>query len=380
MGRYRSCLLTGTIGWISALSASAFVPRPTTSSAPCGGEKIPCRFSLSGGENTFVCAPQHKRNPSVLFYKNVTRWQQLDAPSTTGSRLPSVTTASMESNRRNEIKKELAKAAITNFDAKGKPNYAEDLMKELETMRPWERTASHPELNARWSFVFTGVPTIGMKLITLLSRISVGFPVVDFHNVFLEVMDGQSHVRATVVWKAFGIPMELNVHTALEPDPTDESGNVMLETFQSLTLMGVPLPTPDSWARTRTLDISYLDSDMMIARTAGGEPHLLLRNSRCTTADDECDIDQELTDFFDEARELYGDRIARCLVDRDFGESEAAEVCASTAMAEGGEEGNDCTECPEHQDRRDPLTTFLSLDPRSLFGAPPPAGKGPKYM
>lgn len=361
MGRYRSCLLTGAMGWLSVLSASAFVPLPTISS---GGEKI--------------FAPHHKRHQAVLFYKNETRWQQLDAPFT--SRLPPVATASiMESNRRNEIKKELAKVAITNFDAKGKPNYTEDLMKELETMRPWERTASHPELNARWSFVFTGVPTIGMKLITLLSRISVGFPVVvDFHDVFLEVMDGQSHVRATVSWKVFGIPMELNVHTALEPDPADELGNVMLETFQSLKLMGILLPTPDSWARTRTLDISYLDSDMMIARTAGGEPHLLLRNSRCTTADDECDIDQELTDFFDEARELYGDRIARCLVDRDFGESEAAEVCASTAMSEEGEEEIDCTECPDHQDRRDPLTTFLSLDPKSLFGGAPPAGKGPK--
>ena len=360
MGRYRSCLLTGAMGWLSVLSASAFVPLPTISS---GGEKI--------------FAPHHKRYQAVLFYKNETRWQQLDAPFT--SRLPSVATASiMESNRRNEIKKELAKVAITNFDAKGKPNYAEDLMKELETMRPWERTASHPELNARWSFVFTGVPTIGMKLITLLSRISVFLEVIDFHDVFLEVMDGQSHVRATVSWKAFGIPMELNVHTALEPDPADELGNVMLETFQSLKLMGIPLPTPDSWARTRTLDISYLDSDMMIARTAGGEPHLLLRNSRCTTADDECDIDQELTDFFDEARELYGDRIARCLVDRDFGESEAAEVCASTAMSEDGEKENDCTECPDHQDLRDPLTTFLSLDPKSLFGGAPPAGKGPK--
>ena len=361
---YLILLLTGVVGRpLALLSASAFVSLPTKilSGSSCfsnnadvnGNQKIFCR--------------QHHRKQSILMYKNESRWAQLEYAAEFVELDNGV---SKLAARRSEIKKELAKAAITNFDAQGKPNYAEDLMKELETMRPWERTASHPELNARWSFVFTGVPTIGMRLITLLSRISVGFPVVDFHDVFLEVMDEQSHVRATVSWKAFGIPMELNVHTALDPDPTDKSGNVMLETFQSLTLMGVPLPTPQSWAKTRTLDISYLDSDMMIARTAGGEPHLLLRNSRCTTADDECDVDQELTEFFDEAREMYGDRIARCLVDRDFGESEA-EVCASSAEADAEEGGGECSECPEHQDRRDPLTNILTLDPKSLFGALP---------
>ena len=366
MKRYLPLLLMGTIGCpLSLLSASAFVPFPTKIlSGSC--------FSSADVEKIFCRRHHRAQHKSVLMYKNESRWDQLERSTELVNFEDSALTPT--TTRRNEIKKELAKAAITNFDAQGKPNYAEDLMKELETMRPWERTASHPELNARWSFVFTGVPTIGMRLITLLSRISVGFPVVDFHDVFLEVMDEKSHVRATVSWKAFGIPMELNVHTALEPDPTDESGNVMLETFQSLTLMGVPLPTPQSWAKTRTLDISYLDSDMMIARTAGGEPHLLLRNSRCTTADDECDVDQELTEFFDEAREMYGDRIARCLVDRDFGESEA-EVCASSTKAD--KEGNECSECPDHQDRRDPLTNFLTLDPKTLFGAPP-AGKGPK--
>jgi hypothetical protein len=372
MTLYLVSLLMGTIGCPLALGVSAFVSLPPQKSP----EKIFCRR-------------HQNRHPTILLYKNESRWEHssielelLDkatSMSDVDATDDSISTILVDvSTRRNEIKKELAKAAITNFDTQGKSNYAEDLMKDLEKLRPWERTASRPELNARWSFVFTGVPTIGMRLITLLSRISVGFPVVDFHDVFLEVMDDQSHVRATVSWKVFGIPMELNVHTALEPDPTFESGNVMLETFQSLTLMGVPLPTPQSWAKTRTLDISYLDSDMMVARTAGGEPHLLLRNSRCTTADDECDVDQELTDFFDEAREMYGERIARCLVDRDFGESEA-DVCASSARAtnsvHNATEGD--SECPGHQGRRDPVTTFLTLDPKSLFGAPL-GGKGPK--
>lgn len=77
----------------------------------------------------------------------------------------------------------------------------------------------------------------------------------------------------------------------------------------------------------------------MIARTAGGEPHLMLRNTPlCYSPEDamtykeedagvmdesvqECSIDGEdgFTEFFSEAIELYGERITRCLVDRDFG-------------------------------------------------------------
>ena len=127
MGRYLSCLLAGAIGCPLALGASAFVPLPPMTSAP--------RFSLSRDEKKL--SPHHKKqeHQSVLFYKNENRWQQLNVP----FRSPSATAATIVSKRRSEIKKELAKAAITNFD-QGKPlGYAEDLMKELETMRPWER-------------------------------------------------------------------------------------------------------------------------------------------------------------------------------------------------------------------------------------------------
>lgn len=81
----------------------------------------------------------------------------------------------------------------------------------------------------------------------------------------------------------------------------------------------------------------------MVARTSGGEPHLLLRNSPlCYTPEDmmfrindddditmkeeieECDLDggDKWTEFFSEAIEIYGERITRCLVDRDFGREE----------------------------------------------------------
>jgi len=145
---------------------------------------------------------------------------------------------------RTNLKKRLAICSIENFDydnynrGEEKAGVAEDIMKDLEPIRPWDRPASDPGLNARFSFVFTGVPTIGMKLITLLSRISVGFPVVDFRDVFLEVSEHNTKAKAIVTAKIFGQDMELNVLTDLEVDETCEKGTMMFETFDKITIQG----------------------------------------------------------------------------------------------------------------------------------------------
>lgn len=157
-----------------------------------------------------------------------------------------------------------------------------------------------------------------MRLITLLSRISVGVPTIDFQDVFLEVSKQQTQVKAVVAVKFFGVPVELNVYTKLEPHPTDTKGTLGIETFQKLVLAGVEIPTPEQWKSSRDLEISYLDKDIMIARTSGGEPHLLLRHSPCSTDDEACDIDHEVTAYFDEARGKYGSSISRSLVDRAY--------------------------------------------------------------
>lgn len=113
------------------------------------------------------------------------------------------------------------------------------------------------------------------------------------------------------------------------------------------------MPTPKKWHTTRTLEITYMDNDIMVARTSGGEPHLLLRNSpMCYSSenlmeqedqqtqedasivaidnddgdeeDDVCDVTEnhKWTEFFSEAIEMYGERITRCLVDREFGKNQ----------------------------------------------------------
>ena len=202
---------------------------------------------------------------------------------------------------------------------------AEDIMRQLEDYCPVARPVHEPDLlNARWSFVFTGVPTIGMKLITLLSRLSSALRPIEFQNVYLDVYNQQSRVKAVVRFAVLGVPMELNVHTALAPRQDDPTH--LWETFQSIALNGVTIPTPSSWQRSRDLEIRYIDQDFMIARTAGGEPHLLLRHSPCgtdnTDASEECDIDADLTDYFAAAQSKYGGRgLARSLVDRAYAET-----------------------------------------------------------
>ncbi|KAL9187485.1 hypothetical protein ACHAXT_001588 [Thalassiosira profunda] len=274
--------------------------------------------------------------------------------------------AAAAETERARLKRELARVSITGYcsdadvsecDAEeGKtPRTAEDIMKELERMDPLPiiSPATHHSLNADWAFVFTGVPTIGMRLITLLSRMSVLFPfeILDFRDVALCVTDGQSRAKAVVDVKVCGVcELLLEVCTSLRrPTAEDlegeykdfkgEQGTLLLEHFQGITLNGVEIPTPESWRTTRTLDITYMDKDIMVARTGGGEPHLLLRNSPlCYTseemvahgddaamADDVelCDLDGPAwTEFFGDALEMYGDRITRCLVDRDFGREE----------------------------------------------------------
>lgn len=269
----------------------------------------------------------------------------------------------MLEEKRNNLKKQLVQRAITNFISEDTQprglcdDTAESIMKELEQLHPLPivHPASHYSLNANWSFVFTGVPTIGMKLITLLSRISLALPfeILDFKDVSLRVTDRQTKAQAIVSVRVCGaFDWELQVCTSLRrPKAQDfegaykefrgEEGTLLLEHFQGVWLNGAKLPTPQQWHTTRTLEITYMDKDILIARTNSGEPHVLLRNSpMCYTVEEmmefeddeieddveECSVDDDgnnrWTQFFAEAAEIYGERLGRCLVDREFGKEE----------------------------------------------------------
>ena len=331
-------------------------PPPRASSQMIGRRT---RSALSVSRST---PPPSSSSSTSLFFRNETTSSTASAltETTIPFKLPSPFFFTKE-QRRQKLKTQLAVAAIEEYDMEAfnangassdsssndRPT-AEDLMRELEQVRPWKNPARSDQLNARWSFVFTGVPTIGMRLITLLSRIAVACSssLLQFDKVYLEVSHQQSQVKAIVsvhVWNQPD-PLELHVYTRLEPNITADSstaeessssGTVLIETFDRVELLGYEIPTPASWKQSRRLEITYLDEDMMIARTGeGGEPHLLLRHSSCSTdvvvlpieqedQEEECNLDDEdhLTPFYETALEKYGPYLSRSLVDRAFSSS-----------------------------------------------------------
>lgn len=335
---------------------------------------IPCRStvrktpgSLMAGASSLLLNETAMFTSPLLVWNETLAVEEIDVlekmmSSTAAASIPKDT---MLEQKRNSLKKQLVRTAITNFISEDTQprglcddDTAESIMKELEQLHPLPiaHPACHYSLNANWSFVFTGVPTIGMKLITLLSRISLALPfeILDFKDVSLRVTDRQTKAQAIVSVRVCGaFDWELQVCTSLRrPKEKDfdgayrqfrgEEGTLLLEHFQGVWLNGVKLPTPQQWHTTRTLEITYMDQDILIARTNSGEPHVLLRNSpMCYTVEEmmegfvdngieddieECSVDDDgnnrWTQFFAEAAEIYGERLGRCLVDREFGKEE----------------------------------------------------------
>ena len=361
----------------------------------CGATAFVAPFVLKSA--SFSSQLQKTTSTQLFFrdgYNNATISSIDQPPYVTSSYFPRLTTVAPQHRRHQQhqqrelLKRQLARIAIEEYDehaydaliATGasasttKTTYAaatkscrsyrattaEDVMRQMESLCPVARPAyQQHRLNSRWSFVFTGVPTIGMKLITLLSRISIcNEQLVDFRDVFLQVSSSNSSpplskkttqppsmtAKAIVTFGILGLPMELVVQTHLEPDPCDcLKGTHLCETFRSLSLNGVVLPTPEHWKSTRDLEITYLDDDCMIARTGFGEPHLLLRTSNlcqsphsATTSaimdnvekeDEECDVNAVVTDFVQHALDRYGgmSQLTRKLVDRAYGRAGSLE-------------------------------------------------------
>ena len=165
--------------------------------------------------------------------------------------------------------------------------------------------------------VRAGVNTLDMTLITILSTISKIFPFVDFTDCYITLKEKATIVKCHIYLKLPGdIKFKMNTFTKLETDKESPEGTLMWENFQGYRIMGFDLPLPSFLQQaSRPLDITYLDEDVMIARNNGGSPHLLVRIRACP----DNDPNHEFTGFFEEARQLYGERITRCLVDRSFG-------------------------------------------------------------
>ena len=177
-------------------------------------------------------------------------------------------------SRRNEIKRMLMT-----------PNSSQEniaLMEELESLRPRSsKPAYDASLNSRWDFVLSK-SDLGTDLLKEL-KAGEGFSPLQLiyavRDVYMEISEEQSIVKIVLKSKILGQNVDVVLLTSLLPTAYDDEtdGTLFVERFEGVTVGGVNVPVPNSWKRSRYLEISYLDNDMMIARGNGGEPHFLLK-------------------------------------------------------------------------------------------------------
>jgi len=108
------------------------------------------KVSIEGGREIAIAASKRPRSPGVL--KSIEISMKNDP------------TAAVK--RRDGLKRGLVKAAVTNLDIGSNEEKAyataEEIMEEFEPLRPKARPSSDGSMNAKWAFVFTVKPSVGM--------------------------------------------------------------------------------------------------------------------------------------------------------------------------------------------------------------------------
>lgn len=208
-------------------------------------------------------------------------------PATSSSSLPSMSSPTpimLDEHQRAwkaRLKNELMRHAVVEYSPQ-KSDAIERIMMLLEPLNETEVTATSEFMMGSWYFVFSGTLTPGMFLIQLLQTISKTMPglKIDLEDVRLVIAaDAQDFpfVTCEVRTRFWGSPIDLEIYSQLIP--TGSSSVELDEHFRGLSLGGRSVPLPKSMYNSRLLVISYLDEEIMIARTAGGPPHLLVRDA-----------------------------------------------------------------------------------------------------
>lgn len=152
-----------------------------------------------------------------------------------------------------------------------------ELMLKLEPMNPTEEPARSPVLNGVWEFLYTGGLSPGTLAVQVLSRVAKTFSaVVDLEAITLTINRDQPRVEAAVKASLFGTQAQVKVRTRLE----QKSDMRLQEVYEEAEVAGVTIPIPARLQPRRTLYITYLDDDIMIARDDTGAPDLLIRKQK----------------------------------------------------------------------------------------------------
>ncbi|CAM9547397.1 unnamed protein product [Pylaiella littoralis] len=152
-----------------------------------------------------------------------------------------------------------------------------ELMLQLEPMNPTEMPARSATLNGVWEFLYTGGVSPGTLAVQVLSRVAKSFSaVVDLKGITLTIKRDQPRVEAAVKASVLGTEAQVKVRTRLE----QKSDMRLQEVYEEAEVAGVTIPIPARIQPRRTLYITYLDDDIMIARDDSGAPDLLIRKQK----------------------------------------------------------------------------------------------------
>jgi uncharacterized protein YbjT (DUF2867 family) len=182
--------------------------------------------------------------------------------------------------RSNSQNAEMLKQQIYDLgDCQGDPDTLEEafgIFEQIESLQV-RKPATDPLLNGRWDFVFDVEADMGTGVVKdIINGDSPVKLLLNLEDLYMTI-ETQSRINIMVSTKVLGIPMELKLQTSFKPDSHDPTGTLFLEKFEGIELMGIALPVPDQWQRSRPLEFTYLDETMLIARGNGGEPHYLRR-------------------------------------------------------------------------------------------------------
>jgi len=157
-----------------------------------------------------------------------------------------------------------------------------ELLLQLEKLNPTEAPATSALLNGKWKFLYSGGQSPGLaSLVALLSLASAapkspsGAPLIDVGEATVTISRTQPRVEAALRVRVLSLENTLKLFTTLEA----KTGSVLVEEYKEIEseLFGIKLPLAPPASFSRSLVVSYLDEDLLIVRSLGGAPDVLVR-------------------------------------------------------------------------------------------------------
>jgi hypothetical protein len=170
-----------------------------------------------------------------------------------------------------------------------------EVLCQLEQLNPTPAPAVSPLLNGEWDFKYVGSispgplpsPTREVALLLYAGGYSPGkfalevasklpgqFVKVD-PELTLAIGTEQPRGKITSAVTALGSRREVELRTSIEP----ETDIRLRETYMDLNVAGQDISLPSQARYERTLYVTYLDDELMIARDETGTPDVLMRRS-----------------------------------------------------------------------------------------------------